>query len=133
MSKKKKRMKKLESKHLPLGEKKGTNHLVPAFCFKELQATYDVDKCTKDEQIKLIKSIVKRKSMTWHQITLADKHGLGTESITHFSINIPKQFTDLTFLAFRLGGDRKSTFIGYRRDQIFYIVWVDPKGKVYKH
>jgi hypothetical protein len=72
--------------------------------------------------------------LTWLEIMMASRHGLGTEKINSTSIDavIPSHITeDVTFLAFRFHD--KAPMVGYREGEIFHIVWIDPKRKVYKH
>lgn len=58
---------------------------------------------------------------------------MGTETISRESINpaIPRHVTpDVRILSWRFGGGAR--IIGYREDQVFHIVWVDPNHNVYE-
>lgn len=106
----------------------------PVFCFKHLNKDYHLDDCTKIEKISLIEQICKLSSMTWEQIRLSPKHGLGTEKIAQDSIRASKPVhvtPDVTFYALRFDG--KKPMVGYKSDFIFHIVYLDRSFKLYKH
>jgi len=72
--------------------------------------------------------------MSWAQINQAPRHGLGYEKISHTSIKaaIPPHITeDVNFLAFRFSG--KAPMVGYRKQEVFYIVWLDRNFTLYDH
>ncbi len=57
---------------------------------------------------------------------------MGTETIARDSIipAIPSYITDdIRLLSWRFGGGAR--MIGYREDQVFHLVWVDPNHGVY--
>ena len=74
--------------------------------------------------------------MTWVEIQSSNRHGAGHEKIKQDSIkvNLPEDTpSDRNFLSFRLGGGKNKVIIGYRIDKLFYVVWIDTKGKIYEH
>lgn len=65
---------------------------------------------------------------------MSDKHGCGHEKIDRDAINatIPAFVTeDTNLLAFRFFG--KAPFVGFRKDEVFYILWIDRSFDLYKH
>jgi hypothetical protein len=70
------------------------------------------------------------------QITLAPKHGLGTEQISQNCIkgdSIPKDIVkpDTNLIAFRF--DEKKSMVGFRDKETFYILWFDRDFTLYNH
>jgi hypothetical protein len=110
-----------------------TDH--PVFCFRYIAKGYDLSICTNDESTALVKRLAALSQMTWEQIRLAHRHGMGTEKIARTSINgsMPTWATaDVDyFLALRFLG--KAPFVGHRQGQIFHILWIDRAFTLYKH
>jgi len=72
--------------------------------------------------------------MTWVQLMMADRHGLGCEKIRAVRVPRPAYVPeDATLLAFRFAGHLP--VIGYRTDRVFHAIWFDddPDGRVYPH
>jgi hypothetical protein len=107
----------------------------PVFCFKHLHQKHDIQSCTKDEKVALLNKMSLLSQLTWDQIQLAPKHGLGTEKISRKSIkaSIPAFITsDVNhFFAFRFKG--KAPFIGHKSGSIFHIIYIDRDFTVYNH
>ena len=79
-------------------------------------------------------AIFKRGKMTWLQLRLAHRHGLGSEKIARSSmlIPIPPRVTeDVDILAFRCIGIKP--MLGFRLGRIFHIIWIDKNLTAYKH
>ena len=106
----------------------------PVFCFKHLHKDYSINSCKNEDKLFLIERLHKLSQMTWTQIQLAPKHGLGSEKIERDSIipSIPAQITaDVKFLALRYYGLKP--IVGYRSGSIFHIVYIDYNFTVYPH
>lgn len=72
--------------------------------------------------------------LTWQQIQQAHKHGQGGETIarTSLKVTIPTAITeDAPILSFRFCG--KAPMVGFRKDEVFYVVWLDRAFDVYPH
>ena len=73
--------------------------------------------------------------MSWAAINQAPRHGLGYEKIDRASIRtaIPSHLKEDVnfFLAFRFFD--KAPMVGYRKEEIFYALWLDREFKLYKH
>jgi len=121
---------------IPPAEKRGsTEHDNPTFSLKYLQPDYDVSCCEKDDKAGFAETLQKLSLLTWHQINISPRHGLGCEKIARTSLRvaIPTSITDeVNFLAFRFSHDNKA-MIGYRDEEMLYIVWLDRNFTVYKH
>lgn len=107
----------------------------PIFCFKHLHPKHNLDQCDKDEKSALVEQLAKLSQLSWVQVQMADRHGLGSEKISRSSIksSIPASITDdvQDFLAFRFSG--KKPFIGFRNQFILHIVYIDKSFSVYDH
>ena len=76
-----------------------------------------------------------RARMTWLQIKMAGRHGLGSENITKGQIRatIPEAFrgTD-QFMALRYHD--KLPMVGVRVKDVFHVLWIEARyGDVYPH
>lgn len=107
----------------------------PIFCLKHLHSKHSLDSCTKEEKVALISKMALLSQLTWDEIQLAPKHGLGTEKISRSSIksSVPSFITkDVTHLfAFRFKG--KAPFVGHRSGSVFHIVYIDRDFSLYSH
>ncbi|PTY38079.1 hypothetical protein BGP77_16640 [Saccharospirillum sp. MSK14-1] len=76
-----------------------------------------------------------RRTMTWSEMRSAGRHGLGYEKISKSAIRapIPPFITEEVsqLIAFRYNGKR--AMVGYRIQDIFYVLWFDSKFKLYDH
>ena len=99
-----------------------------------MQAGYCVSDCDKERQAAFAQALWSRSCMTWLDITVAPRHGLGIEKIdrTSFKVAIPRKITpDVDFIAMRFFG--LAQMIGYRDGRIFHIMWLDHDFSVYDH
>lgn len=106
----------------------------PVFCFRYLDKTHGLDSCDKDEKAALASTLHKLSQLSWNQLRLAPRHGVGYEIIENnsFRVAIPKHITeDVHLIAFRFSG--KAPMIGYKDEAVFRIVWLDRVFKVYDH
>lgn len=107
----------------------------PIFCFKHLHKDYNLDHCDADEKKSLIEQIVILSQMTWQEIQMAPRHGIGTEKIDISSLSSPCPpfiTEDVKFLlAFRFQG--KKPFLGHRNRFIFHVIFIDRSFRAYAH
>lgn len=121
---------------IPPADVQSTNQMHPAFCFRHIENMYSLKNCDKDTQALLSQKLEELGQLNWENIQKADKKGKGHEIIEQNSLKkrqkgqIP---ADRKYLSFRLGKGKNSVFIGYRQGKVFYVVWIDPHGKVYSH
>ncbi len=111
-----------------------TNHFKPLFSLEYLQQNYCLSKCDQEEKAAFADALHKRSKLTWNEIVRADRHGLGSENISQSSITapIPPHITDdVNLIAMRFNG--MAPMVGYRRDAVFYIVWIDRDFTLYPH
>lgn len=111
------------------------NQQTPRFCLRHSQTGFDVDKLSKDQRADFAVALHKRARMTWREIILADKHGLGLETMPRKSIKpkVPAQFEDTEkFHVLRYSG--KLPMVGVRLLDTFHIIWIEAAfGDVYDH
>lgn len=72
--------------------------------------------------------------LTWAQIRLQDRHGLGTEKLAQDQVRcrIPTKLTSDTYLlAFRFSGMK--SMVGYKDGAIFHIIAFDRNFTLYDH
>jgi len=110
--------------------------LTPVFCFKYLQADYDIESCTKEERAIFLKKLGLLSQIPWDQITTSRRQGHGSERIdvTNLKISLPSCISeDVTeILSFHLNGI--SRFLALREEEnVMRIYFIDPHGKTYSH
>ncbi len=123
-----------QGKNFKITEDKYENIDYPVFCLKHLHKDYHIDKCTAEEKIRLLERLHKLSNMTWQNIQLAPKHGLGSEKIARTSIKaaIPGHITpEVNFLALRFDGMKP--LVGYRSGFILHIIYLDRDFTLYDH
>jgi len=106
----------------------------PKFAFEYLQSSYCISKCEKDDRVALTDALRMLSSLTWAQIASTSKHALGTETLSKRAIHaaLPACVTDDTrLLAFRFSG--KKAMVGYRTQEVFYVLWFDRDFTLYDH
>jgi hypothetical protein len=103
---------------------------------------FSIEGCNKEEKLKIIDILCRLSKLTWAQIRTEPKQVLGYEQISLDQINknIPESITppinpDDKLMIFRFGPKKSKQYrmTGYRRKNIFYILWIDTKLKLYKH
>lgn len=88
---------------------------------------YSLHDLKKAELKKLVKFIKKTEKMNWG--TIRTHKGLKYETIS--SLTPPKYLSkDVTLKSMRV--DEGYRVVGYKENEYFYIVWIDPNHKVYK-
>jgi len=106
----------------------------PLFSFERIQASYPLQHCTKDEKASLVDKLYQLSQLSWAEIKQQNRHKLGFEKISQDSIKtgIPAFITpDVCLIAFRFSGLKP--MVGYRHEQVFYILWLDREFKLYDH
>lgn len=96
--------------------------------------SHSVDDLDKDDQAALAVQLYKLSQLSWKEIKRVPRHGLGFEKITRDAIKapMPRQITpDVNFIAFRFNGLKP--MVGFRRDRIFFVIWLDHNFKLYNH
>ncbi|AFY70516.1 hypothetical protein Pse7367_2253 [Thalassoporum mexicanum PCC 7367] len=113
----------------------GTSEDKPLFSFYLLQSSFNIKACSKDEKAQLANRIHLLSGLPWKNLKTSPRHGAGYEKISRDSIKvaIPQEITEDVkhFIAFRCFG--KAPMIGYRQEQTFHAIWLDPKFAVYDH
>lgn len=106
----------------------------PVFCFKHLHKEYDLTICSTEDVHFFTENLIKLSQLTWEQIKLTDRKGMGSEKISIKSLKstIPNSLTpDIEeLLVFRF---HKRRMLGYRNKFIFHIIFIDTKLTLYNH
>ena len=108
--------------------------LKPKFSLEYLQSNYCISKCDTKERADFANTLRKLGQLTWNQIKSSGKHQLGYEIIPRYKIRVfipPHISEDVDLIAFRFSG--KKSMVGYRESEVLYLLWFDPKFKLYKH
>jgi hypothetical protein len=98
------------------------NTLTPKFCLAHIGNGHCLEHLTTAQRSAFALAIQKRCEMTWQQITFADRHGLGLETLPAGQIKpqIPAKFTDREkFLVLRYDGTMP--MIGARTLDVFHV------------
>lgn len=108
----------------------------PVFSLERIQQSgYCLSDLCKEDKAAFADAIFKRKSITWSDIKKLDRHALGFEKIDKSSIKapLPRFITEDMdhFLAFRFNGMKP--MIGYRKQNIFFVLWFDKDFTLYAH
>lgn len=108
----------------------------PFFSFKYLQNVSIKDCLDVDLLKEFVFRLQKLSQLGWKQIAVSQRHSFGMEKIPREIIKpqIPSEITPETPLfAFRASGNNLP-FVGIRKDNMFYIVFVETKfGDIYRH
>jgi len=102
---------------------------------------YDMKACNKEEKAIFFDAIYKRSGLTWGQIRQANHEDLGRELLQNDELckrlrkKAKKPLTDdVELMIFRARNSRPPMrIVGHRDGQIFYILFLDPKGTLYSH
>ena len=112
----------------------------PTFCFRHLHSKYNMTTCCASDR-KFPKALIKKigtlSQMTWSDIQLSSRKGLGSEKITRSSlkVSVPSSISSdvQSFLSFYFAGT-DGRLIGYRgADTLFHAGFIDTKLNVYNH
>lgn len=104
------------------------------FSLQYMSQNYCISRCEKSEKIAFVDQLKILGTITWQQATEAPKHGIGFEKISNIKEDIPthlKGDKDVQFIAFRFDG--KKPMVGYRKGEIFHIIWLDRAFTLYDH
>ncbi len=105
-----------------------------AFSFLFLKTPYHVEDWCDADKIALVKHLAKLCTLQWNQIYSTQRHGFGSEKISQESIRptLPPHITEeLSLNAMRFSGLKP--MIGYRDENIFYVLFLDHNFSVYSH
>jgi hypothetical protein len=95
-------------------------------CFSQLETA---------DKAQFAEAIFKRKMLMWSQIKNVGRHGLGFEKISKNTIKatLPPFIKDDRehFIAFRF--NELKPMVGYRVNDVFYVLWFDHDYTLYDH
>lgn len=109
--------------------------VTPKFCLRHLHNAYCVESLPVEKRADFAMALQHRSRMTWAQIKLADRHGMGTEKIPakRIKASIPAEFIDSdSFLVLRYSGNLP--MVGIRVQDVFHVLWIECEyGQLYDH
>lgn len=113
-----------------------TNDKHPVFCLQHNQRDYALLDCETDEQAAFAQQLARLSKFTWGEITLMKHQQYGYEHIPSDQLkpNLPGSVDRVVdqYMVFRFqNGDAR--MIGYRKEHVYHILWVDPKLTAYDH
>lgn len=125
-----------KGKRISLSENVNYETKPPIFSLERVQSgTYCFSALDKENKAQFAEAIFKRRTLTWATIKNTDRHGLGFEKIPKKEIKapLPRFITDdlKDFIVFRFNG--KKPMVGYRVNDIYYVLWFDHNFTLYKH
>jgi len=111
------------------------NNRKPVFSFEYIDKAYCVSKCERDEKASFADKLRILGSLTWNEIIQSPRHQHGFEKIPIQQINGSKPIIispDVDYvIAFRFHNTKP--VVGLRRDQVFFIIWLDRDYSLYDH
>lgn len=116
--------------------KVSTNKLRPVFSLSKMQrgTGYSIECCERDDCAAFSSKLFELSQLDWQTIQNSGRHAAGSETIKKSNLKhsvaalIPE---DGTPLSIRFNG--KKPMLGYRKDQIFYVIALDKDFSVYPH
>ena len=99
-----------------------------------LRPSHCISNCDNEEKAAFVEKIRILSGMSWMDIGMERRHGLGYEKIARKEITagIPDHVTpDVNILAFRFSG--KKPMVGYKDGDAFYVLWFDRDFTLYNH
>jgi hypothetical protein len=118
----------------PIQEPVSTDGNRPVFSLRYIHKDFSLLSCVKDEKASFADTLFNLSQLTWRELILDHKHGLGCEKIPRYQIQSNPSAEikdDVNFLAFRFY--KKAPMVGYRDGDVFYIIWLDREFKLYEH
>jgi hypothetical protein len=120
---------------VPTSNKRPSAQEHPIFSLKYLRGDFCITNCTKDEQAAFALKLHLLSQVTWMDLQLAPRHGIGYELIPvkQVNISIPPEVTqDITSLhVFRFSG--KKAMIGFKDENIYHVLGLDRNFTAYNH
>jgi hypothetical protein len=117
----------------PVSPEIDNNKRCPDYCFHHMRnGYYSVQDCDEESRTAFIDGLWERSRLTWSQITVASRKGLGKEEISRASLKVtpPASISeDVTFIAMRIGDAAR--MLGFRDGSVFQIVWVAATHDLY--
>lgn len=107
----------------------------PIFCFRHLIKSHDLDQCNDSEKKQFVSQLVLLSNLSWDDIRLSPRHGMGYERISKKSlrISIPSIVTDDVDHLLSLRFDGMKCFLGMRVRSVFHVIAIDRSFDCYNH
>lgn len=107
----------------------------PKISFRLIQPRWGVEELNADQARAFLLKWEKRSSMTWNEIMMAHKHGLGSETLPAKSI-IPDllEWMDSSEKLLVLRHEGRLPQVGIRIGDTFEVIWIEPEfNTLYSH
>lgn len=105
----------------------------PIFCLKYLRNGYQVDDCDEETKGQVLRRLGIAAQQTWSGLLSRHHTSGGFERIPTdgFRGGLPSEFQSED-KAYVLRLTKRGRIVGFRKDQIFFIVWLDQLHNLYK-
>ncbi|WP_144018398.1 hypothetical protein [Corynebacterium glutamicum] len=107
----------------------------PKISFRLIQPRWGVEELNADQARAFLLKWEKRSSMTWNEIMMAHKHGLGSETLPAKSIipDLP-EWVDSSEKLLVLRYEGRLPQVGIRIGDTFEVIWIEPEfNTLYSH
>lgn len=106
--------------------------LHPAISLRYLRNSHCISRCTQEDRAAFADRIRTMTQMTWTQIHQAHRHGAGIEKIDQLQNELPPAAPKGSHaMALRFSGMKP--MVGFRVENVFYVVWFDRDMNLYNH
>jgi hypothetical protein len=115
--------------------KAGSDDEPPAFCFMYASKGFQICDLYGNDKAELLDRIHLLSDLTWGRLKLMGR-GTGTETLPRYRMTVPIPTcidAQDDILSIRIKQSSRSRLIGFRRDRILHVVWIDPNGACYPH
>jgi hypothetical protein len=110
-----------------------TDSLRPVWSFRHLREPYSLDHVARlGKSQAVLESLWRRESLTWGELKLEDRKGLGWESAPKVVFKQVWPFPARDWMIFRIA-NKGGRIVGYRDGRVFSIVWIDCEFTLYQH
>lgn len=135
-NKKIKKTAKTTSKRISIPESIDYDKLPPIFSLERVQnGDYCFSVLEQEDKAQFAEAIFRRKDLTWNQINSLGRHKLGYEQLPKNKIKAPSPLNVTHdrehYMVFRFNGMKP--MVGYRINQVFYVLWFDHNMTLYNH
>jgi hypothetical protein len=107
----------------------------PAFCFKHARRGFQITDLNPEGKAAVLDTIHRLTELSWALLKRMGKQG-GTEVIPRHRLRptVPECVQDDDdILSIRVEKDTVFRLLGFRKDRLLHVLWIDPRGKCYPH
>ena len=112
---------------------KKSDELFPIFSFRFMSdGEFSYKNCNGKQLEAFVGKLCRISQLTWRDIHNSSKETNGYEQIKTLASKLPQSLQGEIPMAFRFDG-RDGRFVGVRQEEVFHIIWIDTKFKLYTH